>query len=82
MDLARSVLSAFVKKSSAIDVTMTPAHQFVKNQAIAFAKYIVDQMAKESVTPNHFLEGIENLYFLGLHWKKTDESVAKVRIIL
>lgn len=80
MDLARCVLSAFVKKGSAVDITMTPAHRFVKDQAIAFAKHILDQMATENVTANYFLDGVENLYFLGLHWKETDASVAKVRV--
>lgn len=78
MALARAVLDAFVKQSSPFDVTMTPAHRFVKDQAVAFAKHIADQMTKEHLTVNHFLDGIENLFFLGLFWRNRDESVAKV----
>lgn len=60
---------------------MTPAHRFVKDQAVALACNLVKQMAKEYLTPSHFQDGIENLYFLGHYWMNFDASVAKVGIL-
>ncbi|XP_018496284.1 probable serine/threonine-protein kinase DDB_G0277449 [Galendromus occidentalis] len=77
LDMARKVLDAFVKENQTSDTTISPAQRFVKDQAVGFAKYVLQEIVNEHLTANILREGIENLYFLGHYWKCTEEIVAK-----
>lgn len=79
MELARMLLDAFIKKNSVVDTTVTPAHRFAKEQAVAFARNVLDLMKKRYLTSAVFRDGMENLHSLGIYWKDIDESVARVR---